>query len=123
MPKCATRSSRWPGGTPPGTFASPFYGGSERHCGVEHRVDNGVMQAAGAAVVTGVRDRPFTRGTPSLRHGIVRECSVASRLRSLRSPLRGLDPACRAPEWSGNCRSDGTCVRAPTQGLEVAGQV
>lgn len=43
---------------------------------------------------------------PSLRHGILRECSVASRLRSLRSPLRGLDPPC-ALARARTHRSDG----------------
>ena len=47
--------------------------------------------------LTGVPDRSIHPFSPSLRHGIVRECSVGSRLRSLRSPLRGLDPTCALP--------------------------
>lgn len=55
------------------------------------------MQVHGASAVTGVCDTVSLHRAPPLRRWIVRECSVASRLRSLRSPLRGLGPTLRAP--------------------------
>jgi hypothetical protein len=49
---------------------------------------------------------PSCQQTTAPTAEILRKCSTASRLRSLRSPLRGLDPASALPTL-GNCRSGG----------------
>jgi len=83
----------------------------------------------GAAVVTGACDPLLTQGMPSLRRDILRERSVASRLRSLRSPLRGLDPAYALPEewqlsvrqpvWSPRSRSLPERERRPASSIDI----
>jgi hypothetical protein len=57
------------------------------------------------------------RGEAVAPTAIMRERSVASRLRSLRSPLRGLDPAVALP-WEGSCWRDG---RLGERGQQSAG--
>ena len=89
--------------------------------GIERVVDSGpsevlpargtTLNAVSAGTISFACTRPFRRGMPTLRTGILRERRHVSRLPSLRSALRGLDTRLALPMDPGNYRSVGGVER------------